>query len=155
MGPKASMFKQKTTNTMSHTNVLLIDDDLMFNFIHSKIVKSTNLNLAVKTFNEADKALEELNTVMPYKDYRNIIFVDINMPVLDGWGFLEGLSHLPVSLLDVCEVFMLSSSNDTTDIEKSRTYSVVKGYISKPLTIRQMQCIYEKDYSSIITVFNR
>lgn len=140
---------------MSHTNVFLIDDDLMFNFIHSKILKSANLDLTVITYQEADKALEELRTILPSSDSRYILFVDINMPGLDGWGFLEGLSQLPVPLLDVCEVFMLSSSNDMTDIDKAGTYSVVRGYVSKPLTTLQVQDIYRKEYTSLLSAFNK
>ena len=141
-------------HTMTHTNVFLIDDDLMFNFIHSQIVKSANLDVAVTTYQEAGKALEKLRTLLPSNDSRYLLFVDINMPGMDGWGFLEGLSQLPASLLNVCEVFMLSSSNDITDIERARTYSVVRGYLSKPLTTRQMQDIYRKEYTSLLVAFN-
>lgn len=140
---------------MTPTNVFLIDDDVMFNFIHSRVVKSANLVLTVVMYQEADKALEELWTKLPLSDSRNILFVDINMPGMDGWGFLEGLSKLPVSLLNACEVFMLSSSNDMTDVEKAKTYPVVKGYISKPLSIQQMQDIYRKEYASLLAAFHK
>ena len=139
---------------MKHTTIFFIDDDLMFNFIHSQVVKSANLGVTITTYQEAGKALEQLRTVLPVDDSRFILFVDINMPGMDGWGFLEGLSQLPASLLNVCEVFMLSSSNDITDIERARTYSVVRGYLSKPLTTRQMQDIYRKEYTSLLVAFN-
>ena len=140
---------------MKHTKIFLVDDDVMFNFIHSRIVKSANLAVEIVAYQDAARALEEFRAVVPSDDARYILFIDINMPGLDGWGFLEGLSQLPISFLAVCEIFMLSSSNDLTDIERAGTYPVVRGYVSKPLTIQQMQDVYRKEYASLQAVFSQ
>lgn len=150
-----STLKLNYPQSMKPAIVMLIDDDVMFNFIHSQVVKSAKLDVKITAYQDAARALEEFQTALPSSESRYIFFVDINMPGVDGWGFLEGLSQLPASFLDVCEVFVLSSSNDKTDIEKAATYPIVRGYVSKPLKIQQVQDIYRKDYTSLLFAFNR
>jgi response regulator of citrate/malate metabolism len=128
----------------SPNHIIFIDDDPMFNFIHSRVISSTKLNIVVKIFDNVSAAITELNELdlNDVSDFRCTIFVDINMPVHDGWQFLEKFSVLSQAFKERCEVYMLSSSNDLSDIEKSRTFPVVKGFISKPLTARQVLDIY-------------
>lgn len=128
-------------------SIILIDDDPMFNFIHNKVIKKANIDYTVHTFDNAESALEKLNSIALSggDDMRHIIFLDINMPVLDGWGFLERFSELYRSFMKSCKVFILSSSNDLYDIERSKAYPMVQGFISKPLTVSHLIDIFKEE----------
>lgn len=133
-----------------YNNIILIDDDPVFNFINTEIIKTAKPEYIIKSFEHAESALNELNTIkVDDNDFGCIIFLDINMPKLNGWDFLERYIKLPARLINACRVFMLSSSNSISDIEKSKTYDVVDGFISKPLTIDQAVDISAGKYSSI------
>jgi CheY-like chemotaxis protein len=69
--------------------------------------------------------------------------LDINMPVMDGWEFLDEFNLLPKDALKECSVIMHTSSIDPRDIERAKTYSVVIDYITKPLTIQAMSKIFK------------
>ncbi|KOY86829.1 hypothetical protein AD998_12360 [bacterium 336/3] len=110
-----------------------IDDDAINNLVCQKVIQRMNPNAEVLCFTSPAKALDYLvNT-----NYRtpDLIILDINMPEIDGWEFLNRYQKLekPAS------VVMLSSSKDESDIKKSRTYSIVKGYIEKPLNIEKLK----------------
>lgn len=132
---------------MTHiNNVLLIDDDEMFNFLHKKIISisgfANNSISHIKAANalcELKKMAEENEEAIP-----EIIFLDINMPEMNGWQFLEEFEKFPPSISERCSVYMLSSSIDPTDIERSRTYRSVKDFISKPLSFEILEEMQQK-----------
>lgn len=119
--------------------IILIDDDPIFSFITKAIIESssvfknnlltyTNGQMALKDFKE--KNLNQLKL---------LIFVDINMPIMDGWDFLDILSksHLNEST----EIYVVSSSINKDDEKKSLASSIVKGFISKPLEVDKLMDI--------------
>jgi CheY-like chemotaxis protein len=117
-------------------SVLLIDDDNIFNFLNKKIIEYENFARKVSSQVNPGKALEELRQLYQSENekFPEMIFLDINMPVMDGWEFLEEFEKFPENILEKCKVFILSSSIDPRDIEKSKTYKTVKDFISKPLS---------------------
>jgi CheY-like chemotaxis protein len=107
----------------------IVDDDKIFVFVLKKILeKNKNFNqiLDFKNGEEVLKRLLDSDIVLP-----DIILLDINMPVIDGWQFLEQIEKLPNK--DKLNVFIISSSIDANDIEKSKSFSTVKDFISKPI----------------------
>ena len=117
-------------------HIMLIDDDNIFNFLNKQIIKIDNFAEKVSSHINAVNALEELKKFSESNSecFPDLIFLDINMPVMDGWQFLEEFEKLPDRCISKCKVYMLSSSIDPEDIEKSRTFKTVKDFISKPLT---------------------
>lgn len=108
-------------------NIMLVDDDKVFINITSIILKRFNESLAIESYTSPAQALDELKRVGNYPD---AIFLDINMPDIDGWKFLENMEAMGINT----NVYMLTSSIDPSDMEKSKNYASVKGYFTKPLT---------------------
>jgi CheY-like chemotaxis protein len=123
-------------NKPQHKTVFLIDDDSVSNFINTKIIQLC-FPFTVVAFTSAMEALRELKQYQTSgsDSIPDLIFLDINMPGMDGWEFLDEFQKLPDFLLEKCHVTMLTSSLDRDDIEKSKKYKCVVGFISKPLTV--------------------
>lgn len=126
-------------------SVILIDDDRIFNLINEQTIHSSNFAIRVKAYTNAEVSLKELNDILQNnpEDFPEVIFLDINMPVMDGWQFLEKYKQLPADKIKNCKVYILTSSIDPNDMEKSRTYASVKDFITKPLTVEKLNKLRE------------
>ena len=115
--------------------VLFIDDDKATNFIHKFIANKTCYFQNVQIASSAREGLEYLKSAeMGENTVPNYIFLDINMPAMNGWDFLNYYEKQPLSIKEQIKIFMLSSSANTSDISKAKKYDNVTGYITKPLT---------------------
>jgi CheY-like chemotaxis protein len=110
-------------------NVMLIDDDEMTNMIHSVIMSRMGASMEASPFTQAQVALTYLES-HPEK-WPDVIFLDINMPVMDGWGFLDAYQNIGCT----AKLFMLTSSIDPRDVTRALSYPEVEDFVSKPLTI--------------------
>ena len=111
--------------------IVLIDDDPVFLFIAKEIIEQSSLfqeNLL--TYFNGVRALRDFKET-DLKHYKMLVFVDINMPIMDGWDFLDELSDCQLNKDTL--VYVVSSSINSSDKEKALSYSIVKGYIPKPL----------------------
>lgn len=121
----------------SKIDLLVIDDDDINIFIIKKIVEKTgyDINMVAKT--NGQLAIDHLTSILEHNaTFPHLILIDINMPVLNGWEFLEAYDGLNVK--QRVDMYMLSSSVYENDIEKAKTYKKVKGFISKPLSINRL-----------------
>ena len=117
------------------SRVFIIDDDPIHQRIAQIMISKHNLFDEYFSYTEAQKALDFL------KDYNknvetlpDIILLDLNMPVVDGWDFLENFETLIKEFKKTIRVFIVSSSVDEKDVLRSKSYATVKGFISKPLS---------------------
>ena len=86
-------------------------------------------------YNNGQDALNELGSlVREGKKLPSIIFLDLNMPIMDGWDFLEGFVKIPNHNQDHVSVYIISSSVDPRDIDRVKNYAIVNNYILKPIT---------------------
>lgn len=115
--------------------IALIDDDKIFQFTAEKILQTTALTGTILKFENATAALKYLsdhgNQPENLPDY---IFLDINMPQIDGWMFLEDFENIKDQIQKLPIIYMVSSSIDPRDINRARRNAVVKDYVTKPLT---------------------
>ena len=125
-------------------DIFLIDDDSLVNFLNQEIIKDSYPDLKVRSFESATDALEDIkeNIKTSHFSLPQLILLDINMPVMDGWEFLDEFNQLPKNLTKDCKVIMHTSSIDPRDIEKAKTYSAVIDYVTKPLNIQTLSKIF-------------
>ncbi len=116
--------------------VLLIDDDITINYLHNRLIQKnelTNSVLISQNGKEGIQSLTELNSVCGNNE-NALIFLDLNMPIMNGWEFLEELKNLNNSLKLNYKLFVLSSSINPDDRKKAENNPLVTGYLSKPLS---------------------
>jgi CheY-like chemotaxis protein len=120
--------------------ILLIDDDTIIDFLHRKLLNKAGILAPIITLYNGKTALDELSKLNTHLNENDTVLalLDVNMPVLDGWGFLEELKALHPSLKFNLDLFMLSSSNNPDDIIKSKNYPYVIDYLNKPLSIEDI-----------------
>lgn len=128
--------RHKTTEATAHKvdSVWIVDDDQVITYITEHMLRNADASLHISTFLSAKLALEKLRLDGFAPD---VLLLDINMPGITGWEFLEQLKALNVE----ANVYMYSSSIDPDDVKEARNYPMVKDFISKPLdsrTIRQI-----------------
>lgn len=114
-------------------NFIVVDDSKLDCFIAEKIIKNTGRVQNCNVFQQAGDALEFINSQTP-DGTKNIVFVDIQMPVMNGFEFVEAFEALPSEKIQNHNIYMLSSSINENDIAKVKGYSSVKKFLNKPLT---------------------
>lgn len=116
--------------------VLIIDDDPILIMVCTRLMKITGFSEEVLAAREGKEAIEKLRALIgqPEEELPRLILLDINMPVMNGWEFLAEYLRIIDQFSKIIPVFMLSSTIDQADFDKAKTYHVVKGFYSKPLT---------------------
>ncbi len=115
--------------------VVLVDDDFVFRTCFEILLLSEGFAKEVLHFENGRQAMDVLKDWDPKDpDYPGVLFLDINMPVMDGWQFLEEFDSIPREERPELPIFVLSSSIDPRDLNRSREFEDVAGYIAKPLT---------------------
>ncbi len=115
--------------------ILLIDDDTINNFIVLNKLNSISLSETAISVLNGQEGIDYLNKcIIENLDFPELILLDINMPVLDGWSFLLEFEKLEKNYQSKTEIYMVSSSVYNEDIEKAKAYPSIKMFISKPLS---------------------
>ncbi len=115
--------------------ILLLDDDPINNYVNQKFIEKTHPGSDVTEFLEAGQALNYLKENTP-----DLIFLDIDLPHINGWQFLHQYQHFP----NKSKIVILTSSIDPTDKERALAYDCVDGFIVKPLNSQITRTELEK-----------
>ena len=124
---------------------MLVDDNPDDNFFHEREIKKTRLAPVVVTKESGTEALKYLKS--KEEPHSDLIFLDINMPGMNGWEFLKEYNQLDKVLQSRAIIIILTTSENARDVARANTYSFVTDYITKPLTREIMGDIIKKYFS--------
>ncbi len=125
--------------------LFLIDDDEIYLFTMKKIIEKNKLVNNVHEFHNGFDAIDFLNKMSTNNHVLlpDIILLDINMPVMDGWTFMELFSLLKPKLNKKITVYMISSSINKADIERAKSISDISDFIVKPIGSEQLKNLFK------------
>lgn len=124
----------RTNMLQSKLHILLVDDDRIYQFAARKTIEATGYADSILIYSNGEEAINYLrqslknNITLP-----DVIFLDVNMPIMNGWEFLDEYTRLKEDVNKPVLIYVVSSSVDEFDVNKSRQYDSVKGYIVKPV----------------------
>lgn len=125
--------------------ILLIDDDEPTNFLNKMLIEESGCAREVWVEQSATEALELLLQAEP-GNTPELIFLDINMPAMDGWGFLERYAQSTIANKDAIIVVMLTTSFNPEDELAAREIGVIDDYRNKPLTATMLEAILRQHF---------
>ncbi|MDP5092280.1 MAG: response regulator [Polaribacter sp.] len=124
--------------------ILLIDDDPATNFLHKFILQKESCAENILAFQNAEEALEYIKeTIKSGFHYPELIFLDINMPRMNGWEFIEEYNKISNENKVSKIVVMLTTSLDPKDKEKAESIKDINQFLSKPLTLEKIHQVLE------------
>jgi len=125
--------------------ICIIDDDKIHQFMLTRIINQNKLAEGIITFSDGEEALQYLTENQATKEMiPDVIFLDNNMPIMDGWQFIEEYASIKTEIKKKIVIYMLSSSVDPVDIERASTITEIYDYIVKPIQLEAIEKIFKK-----------
>ncbi len=122
----------------------IIDDDHIYVYGAKRALLKTNFCNEVVVYSSGLEALAQLKLMQEtHEKLPEIIFLDINMPILDGWQFLDEFLYLESSKKPI--IYIVTSSENPVDIEKADQYDMKKNYIVKPISVKKLTSLFDLD----------
>jgi CheY-like chemotaxis protein len=121
-----------------YPTIMLIDDNEIDNLINQKMIEAADISDKIYTYSSAKSGLEFLKNMekldVAEKILPDLIFLDIDMPLMDGFQFLDEFEKFSPALKRKCKVVMLTSSINPQDYNLAKKYATVKQFLNKPLS---------------------
>jgi len=128
--------------------IAIIDDDEVFHLIIKKQLDMKKLTCDVLKFYNGETAANFFKeNIDNGENIPTLVMLDVNMPVKDGWGFLEEYKKLPESLRKKVNVYMVTSSVIQSDIERATNNEDVVAFVSKPITNEKLEEIFYSSFA--------
>lgn len=123
---------------MKVNTVCIVDDDYIYQVTSKKMIERICVTNNILVFSNGEEAFQFLLEMIADRDaLPDVIFLDVNMPYMDAWQFLDAFETLKARLVKDIIIYVISSSVSQTDIERARKIPTVKDYYIKPITIDQ------------------
>ncbi len=125
-------------------NIMLVDDDEINNFITVKLIRKAYPDSVITTYLNGRLAIDKIKNILEYnpENIPDYILLDINMPVMNGWEFLEEYKVLNLDPDKKITIYILSSSVFSNDVDKAKSYESVANFISKPLNLEAIKEVF-------------
>lgn len=129
---------------MKFNDVFVVDDDKIFHFIIKKLLVNNNIHVTPVFFENGLQAIEGIKRKLDSSESQpDLILLDINMPVLDGWQFLEEFKSLKAKIQKEIIIYIISSSDNTVDRNRAKDFKEeIKDYYLKPITVDGLKSIF-------------
>ncbi|WP_367751997.1 response regulator [Flavobacterium sp. WC2430] len=131
--------------------ILCVDDDPITLMLCKKVIGKTTFSNKIITAQNGEEALSYFDAIKNDLEVNNkstplpqLIFLDLNMPVMGGWEFLDCFSSSDYSNFNTIKVVVLSSTIDPEDLQKASTYPMVIDFLSKPITLSMLDYLSNK-----------
>ena len=125
--------------------ILCVDDDPITLMLCKKVIQKSNFSKEIDTAVNGEDALNYFDGLLTTKatsnNFPQLIFLDLNMPVMNGWEFLDVFSKNQYLKFSETKVIVLSSTIDPDDIQKSKQYPMVIEFLSKPITTEILELL--------------
>lgn len=122
----------------------LVDDDDTFQFIIERTITNLELVRSIKLFSNGKQAIDFLEaTLGDLGQLPDVILLDLAMPIMDGWGFLENYILLKPRIGKKITIYVVSSSIDPADMQRAKAISEVTDYVVKPLTREKLAAMLQ------------
>ena len=124
-------------------NLYVIDDDKIYHFLLKNLFKQNGIEVASTFFINGSDAIDYIKNNTDNEFLPDLILLDVNMPIMNGWQFLEEFGKIAQDLSKKPTIYMISSSNNEVDINKSKEFDgAVKGYFLKPICKEDLDKIF-------------
>jgi CheY-like chemotaxis protein len=126
--------------------ILCVDDDPITLMLCKKVITKHSFSNTIITAKNGEEALQYFNSIINKEENKlpDLIFLDLNMPVMDGWEFLDLFSTNKYSEVNSTKIVVLSSTIDPEDLQKSKKYPMVIDFLSKPITTNMLNYLEAK-----------
>jgi CheY-like chemotaxis protein len=116
----------------------IIEDEAIHVFITKKIIEMTGLVETLMIFSNGKEAYDKLRAIFLASEILpELILLDLNMPIWDGWQFLDEFTKIPIKTK--VTIYILTSSNDPEDYKKAKKYNLLGNYLVKPISLDQLK----------------
>jgi CheY-like chemotaxis protein len=135
--------------------ILLIDDDEPTNFLNHMVIENADCTENIQIATSGDQALRYLNKSKGFTDKENrypcpdLIFLDINMPAMNGWEFLKEYNDLEEAQKENIVIIMLTTSLNPDDKLRAANIPYITGFENKPLTEEKLSAVLEKYFTNV------
>ena len=118
----------------------IIEDEPMHLFITKKMLTLTGMVDSLLIFSNGKEAYDKLKAIfLASEKLPEVILLDLNMPVWDGWQFLEEFTKIPINTKVI--IYILTSSNNPDDLKRAETYNMSKKYLVKPISLEELKIV--------------
>jgi CheY-like chemotaxis protein len=125
------------------SNLYVIDDDKIYHFLLKNLFKQNGIEVVSTFFVNGSDAIDYIKKNTGEEILPDLILLDVNMPIMNGWQFLEEFGKISKDLTKTPTIYMISSSNNEVDINKSKEFDgAVKGYFLKPICKEDLDKIF-------------
>ena len=125
-------------------NICIVDDDDIYQYTVIKTLKSIDLDKNIIAFSDGEEALNFfIENINKEEELPDVVFLDINMPIMDGFQFMEEYVKIKPREGKKINIYMVSSSVDPVDIERAHSISDISDYIIKPIKPGELKSIIE------------
>lgn len=128
-------------------NVLFVDDDEITNYLNVRLVQKLKIANEIKVATNGLEALDLIkNNKKAGEKCPSLIFLDLNMPLMDGFQFLETFSQLEDCSIPP-RIVVVTTSTNNKDLDRLQHYSFISGYINKPMTTEKLRRVLDEVYA--------